>query len=154
MKVESNSKRIWLPVLAAAAWMTTSAGNMAATGQQEHRSGAANSQERTLKVGKNGQMTFDTETKVGDLTLKPGRYRFQHRVEGEEHFVHFTQWTAQNPYRPGETGAPKAHPGEVHCRLEPLAKRVTQTKVTLQKEGGAYRLVRVEVAGENVAHLF
>jgi hypothetical protein len=134
--------------------MITSANNVIAAGQHEHGSATANSQERTLKVGKNGEMTFDTETKVGDITLKPGRYRFQHRVEGEDHFVHFTQWTAQNPYRPGETGAPKAHPGEVHCRIEPLAKKAAQTKVSLQKEDSAYRLVRVEVAGENVAHLF
>lgn len=152
MRYKSN--RIWPPLLAAAALITTSTINMTAAGQHGHDTGTASSQERTLKVGKNGQMSFDTETKVGDLTLKPGRYRFQHRVEGEEHFVHFTQWTAQNPYRPGESGAPKAHPGEVHCKVEPLARKVTQTKVSLHKEDGAYRIVRVEVGGENVAHVF
>ena len=154
MRIESKSNRSWWPVIAAAAWMITSAGNTSLAAQHDHGSRPGNSQDRTLKVGKNGEMTLDTETKVGDLTLKPGRYRFQHRVEGADHFVHFTEWTKQSPYRPNETGTPKAHPGEVRCRLEPLTKKVSQTKLSLQKEDGGYRLVRVEVAGEKAAHLF
>lgn len=71
MRTKPRSNRIWLPVIAAAAWTITSANNVIAAGQHEHGSATANSQERTLKVGKNGEMTFDTETKVGEITLKP-----------------------------------------------------------------------------------
>jgi hypothetical protein len=154
MKIKLKSNRIWWPMFAAAAFMITSAGSMSLAAQHEHGSAAGNGQERTLKVGKTGEITLDTETKAGDITLKPGRYRFQHRAEGADHFVHFTEWTKQSPYRPGETGTPKADQGEVKCRLEPMTKKVSQTRLTLQKEEGGYRLVRAEVAGETAAHLF
>lgn len=108
--------------------------------------------EHALKVGKTGEVTFDKETKVGDLTLKPGRYRFQHRVEGDDHFVHFTEFT--KGIRAGESGAPKAHPGEVKCRIEPLSKKVSQTTIYSVDEGATKRVTKVEVGGENVAHVF
>ncbi len=131
----------WLPLLAAAAWISTGTPALAAHGHDE------------LKVGKTGDITFRTETKVGDLTLEPGRYKFQHRVEGENHFVHFTEWS--KPYSYYETaGGPKAHPGEVKCKLEPLAKKVSGTKVYTTADGGARRVTRIEVGGENVAHIF
>lgn len=107
--------------------------------------------EHTIKVGKTGEVRFDSEVRVGDMTLKPGRYKFQHRVEGSDHFVHFTEWTKQR--LPEETGTPKAHPGEVKCTLEPLNKKVSQTTIYSSTEGGNH-VIKVEVAGENVAHVF
>ena len=114
---------------------------------------AAIAAEHAVKVGKTGEITFHKETKVGDLTLMPGRYQFQHRVEGSDHFVHFTEWTERNPAS-GHSGTLKAHPGEEKCRIEPLSKRVSQTAVFMATEGDAYRVMKVEVAGENVVHLF
>ena len=58
-----------LLVATATLWINTSA---AIAAEHEH----------AMKVGKTGEVTFDKETKVGDVTLKPGRYKFQHRVEG------------------------------------------------------------------------
>ncbi len=114
--------------------------------------GSAAEQEQGLKVGKKGDVTFRQETKVGEMTFKPGRYRFQHRVEGDEHFVHFTEWT--QPYAPGGAAGPVAHPGEVRCRIEPLGKKASQTAVYTISEGGARRVTKVVVRGENVAHIF
>jgi len=108
--------------------------------------------EHALKVGKTGEVTFDKETRVGDLAFKPGRYKFQHRVEGSEHFVYFVEWTKSHPS--GSLGTPTPHPGEVKCRIEPLSRKVLQTKVYTVDEGTAKRLTKVEVRGENVAHLF
>ena len=107
--------------------------------------------EHALKVGKTGEVTFDKETKVGDMTFKPGRYKFQHRVEGSDHFVHFTEYT-KGMYA-GESGTPRAHPGEAKCRLEPLSKKASQTTVYTVDEGAVRRLTKVVVAGENAAHL-
>lgn len=132
---------LWLPLLAAVAWISTGTPALAAHGHDE------------LKVGKTGDISFSTETKVGDVTLEPGRYKFQHRVEGENHFVHFTEWSKSYPYYE-TSGAPKAHPGEVKCKLEPLAKKVSSTTVYTTAEDGARRVTRVEVGGENVAHIF
>jgi hypothetical protein len=135
--------RIWLLAVAALVQMVIL--NTTPTVAAEH--------EHTIKVGKTGDVTFDKETQVGDLTLKPGRYKFQHRVEGEDHFVHFTEVTKAHPYG-GGGGEPKAHPGEVKCKLEPLAKKVDRTTLYYNTEGGVNRLTKAEVAGENVAHVF
>ncbi len=95
-----------------------------------------------IKVGKTGEVKFDQETKIGDLVLAPGNYRLVHRAEGEDHFVRFTR-VKDN-----------VQLGEVKCRLEPLGKKVSLTAISIRDEGGARRIVRIEVAGENVAHIF
>ncbi len=136
--------RTWLLAFAAVVGMLIL--NSAPSTAAEH--------EHTLKVGKKGDVTFAKETKVGDLTLKPGRYTFQHRVEGDDHFVHFTEVTKGSAYSGAGGGVPKAHPGEVKCKLEPLSKKVESTTLYYDTEGGVNRLIKVEVAGENVAHLF
>lgn len=136
-----NRRLLLSIVVAGAALLYTGAAAIAA----EH--------EHAVNVGKTGEIAFDKETKVGDLTLKPGRYQFQHRVEGSNHFVHFTEWTEPNPAS-GHSGTPKAHPGEAKCRLEQLDKKASQTRVFLDTEGTPQRVTKVEVAGENVAHLF
>lgn len=114
----------------------------------------AGENEHILKVGKKGDVAFSKETQVGELTLRPGRYIFQHRTEREEHFVHFTEVIKASPYSGTGGGAEKAHPGEVKCRLEPLTKKVKETTLYYNREGGANRLTKAEVAGENVAHIF
>ena len=66
--------------------------------------------------------------------------------------MHFTEWT--KPYPAYTSGAPKAHPGETKCRIEELSKKVSQTTVYTTDEGNGAKVTKVEVAGENVAHLF
>jgi hypothetical protein len=143
--VEENTmktRHLLLTLAAAAiAWIYTGTAAVA----QEH--------DHAMKVGKTGEVTFDKETKVGDVTLKPGRYKFQHRVEGSDHFVHFTEWTKSGPGPITVSTAPKAHPGEVKCSVEPLNKKVAATTLYLTTEGDAMRITKVEVEGENVAHV-
>lgn len=98
-----------------------------------------------LKVGKSGEVTFSQSTKVGDVLLPHGSYRFVHRVAGEDHFVQFTQLT-----RAGRDF------GEIKCQVERLPQTVSQTAITTSPDdaGGARRITRIEVRGENVAHVF
>ena len=118
----------------------------AAVAQHEHQ--------QVVKVGKKGQMKFDKETRIGDVVLKPGLYTFQHRVDGEDHFVHFTQVTEPSYSSKTGGGVPKAHPGEVKCRLEPLQAKAPHTEVHTAPEGGVVRITKIIVGGENVAHIF
>lgn len=115
---------------------------------------AAAADQQVIKVGKKGEVMLSQETQVGDLTLKPGHYQMQHRVDGEDHMIHFTELKGMhNPSHPGgPTGT--AHPGEVKCRLEPMNAKASQTAVTMSTEGGVRRITRIEIAGENVAHVF
>lgn len=97
-----------------------------------------------LKVGNKGEVSFSQPTKVGDLLFPPGSYRFVHRVSGEDHFVQFTQ-----------TSRARREFGEIKCQVEPLSRKVSQTAITtLADDGGTRRVTRIEVAGENVAHVF
>ncbi len=98
--------------------------------------------------------TISAYTLYKDQATSPSHSYGGMTAEGADHFVHFTELTKDLPYRPGSGGTPKAHPGEAKCKLEPLGKKATQTKVYSTKEDGTYRVTRVEVAGENVAHLF
>ena len=111
-----------------------------------HAEQKAEKGEKTIKVGKKGDVKFDVETLVGDLRLKPGRYQIQHRTDGPDHFVHFTEVT--------KTGSTVAHPGEVKCRLETLDDKVPFTAVYTRQEGASERVTKVLIGGENVAHLF
>jgi hypothetical protein len=116
---------------------------------------ASAADEQAVKVGKKGEMMFGQDTRVGDLTLKAGHYQMQHRVDGSDHMIHFTELKGvhRDPYyESGATGT--AHPGEVKCRLEPMSVKAKQTAVSMSTEGGVRRITRIEIKGENVAHVF
>ena len=115
---------------------------------------AAPLQEKALKVGKTGDVQFRSDTMVGDLMLKPGRYLVQHRTEGADHFVYFTELAKSLPYSHGGGQAATSHPGEVRCMLTPLDDKVRSTTVYTTKQGETVRVTKVLIAGENVAHVF
>ena len=126
--------------------------------QHEHKT-------TTVAVGKKGDVTFTTETKIGDITLKPGRYYIEHRVEGTVqprrvagHYIHFTEVTPkEHERRQAARDALEytvAHPGEIECELEALTKKASKTTVFTTTEDGTRRITRIEIAGEAVAHIF
>lgn len=108
----------------------------------------AQGKEQVIKVGRNGNITLSQDSMVGDVKLPAGDYQVKHRVEGSDHLIHFKQLYSH------KTGGVKAHPGEIKCKLEPLNEKVAQTAVFLSKEDGTMRITRIEISGENVAHLF
>ena len=115
---------------------------------------AAAADQQVIKVGKKGEVMLSQETQVGDMTLKAGHYQMQHRVEGSDHMIHFTEIRGMhNPSAPGGPTS-ETHSGEVKCRLEPMDKKASQTAVTVSTEGGVRRITRIEIQGENVAHVF
>ena len=88
--------------------------------------------QRVIKAGKKGEIMFDQETNIGDTTLKPGHYQIQHRVEGLDHFVHFTEFKGMHHQFQSWSGpSGLAHPGETKCSLEPLQAKASQTRKTL-----------------------
>ena len=113
----------------------------------------AQEQKQVLKVGKKGDIVFTEATQIGNITLKPGHYSFQHRVADGQHFVEFTELQmVQGRHSTGQLiGAKQA--GEIQCTLEPLKEKATQTAVYAEMTGGVRKVTRIEVAGENVAHI-
>ena len=114
---------------------------------QEHQKGMQGheQQQGMVEVGNKGEVSFAVETKVGDLTLRPGLYRFQHRVENGGHYVRFTEL--------GKRGI-KEEAGEVKCAIEPAGEEFSRTAVFSGSEGGMNHVARIEVRGENVVHVF
>jgi hypothetical protein len=118
---------------------------------------AAAADQQVIKVGKKGEVVFDQPTQVGDVTLSPGHYVIQHRVSGEDHFVKFVgakemQHSGTTMTMPMQIGATTSK--EIKCAVEPLNQKATQTAVHIDTSSGSRKVTRIEVAGENVAHVF
>lgn len=95
------------------------------------------------KIGKTGEFKFSQAHKIGETVLQPGTYRFVHRTAGDEHFVKFTL-----------TSKPDRELREIKCQVAQLDHKVSDTSITTVDEGGIKRITRIEVRGENVAHIF
>ena len=151
-------------ILGSSTWIAVVAGLLLGAGaltaaQHEH-------QTTQLAVGPKGDVTFTTETRIADITLKTGRNYIEHRVEGTlqprrvaGHYVHFTQVTAEeHQKRQGARAAigeyTVAHPGEIQCELEALTKKTSKTTIFTTTGNGIPRITRIEIAGEDVAHIF
>ncbi len=105
-----------------------------------------------LKVGKKGDIILEQDTQAGDLLLKAGAYKVQHRIEGDRHVLHFT--SESDVHENGHTVWPARNwSGDARCSLEPLNSKVENTEVATDKTAGGWRLVKVEIGGENVAHV-
>jgi hypothetical protein len=100
-------------------WIGVPASSQERPHADAHAHSTDQAQEEELKVGKKQEIAFRVETIVGDVTLAPGRYRIQHRVDGSDHFVRFTSLDKSS----GE-GAP-----EIKCRLEPLGEKAPKTTI-------------------------
>lgn len=122
-------------------------GDAAVLGAQQHQQHQEH--HAKVEVGNKGEVSFNVETGVGDLMLKPGSYQFQHRVENGEHFVRFTELSKS----PAGT-RPKDMAGEVKCAIEPAGEGFSRTAIFSTVEGGMNRVTRIEVKGENVVHVF
>lgn len=105
----------------------------------------------SMKSGKMAEVSFGSKTRVGDLTLPAGTYRIQHRVKGSDHFMDFTGLARPNP--PNQ-GIPTGYSGKAECRWESLPVKAQRTAVMTTEENGVRRVTRIEIAGEDVAHLF
>ena len=99
-----------------------------------------------LRIGEDGTVAFSAPTVVGELLFEPGRYRFEHTAEGDEHFIGFS--SSDSP-----SDAPPA--ARAKCRLERLKKPAKRTEVHALVQGNGWRLVEwIQVRGESVKHAF
>ncbi len=92
------------------------------------------------KVGKKGEIILARDTQAGDLMLKAGAYRVQHRIAGDRHVLHFMSES-------------RNWSGDVQCSLEPLNGKVQNTEAVMTDTGALMKLVKVEIGGENVVHV-
>ena len=104
------------------------------------------------RIGKKGEMVFDTSVRVGDQLLKEGTYQIQHVMEGEDHVIVFRRMVRNSPYGDLTTGKEVAR---VKCRVEPLGEKAKHGGVRFGTNAAGEKTVEeVHVRGENVKHLF
>jgi hypothetical protein len=107
----------------------------------------AQGRQSQIIVGKTGVFTLPSVTKVGTLTLQPGRYLLQHRDERRGgHTMHFVGFSSR--------GIEPSQRFEQKCKVEPLPAKATRTRIFLAKANGEERITKIEIKGENVAHVF
>lgn len=109
----------------------------------------------STKIGKQGDIWLSRGTKIGDLTLKPGHYQIQHETRsGTQHGFSFQQLgdpgLALQYSDEATIGAPRVVP----CTPETLTAIAKHTVVTTVPDGNERRITRIEIKGENVAHVF
>lgn len=113
-----------------------------------------------IKTGIRDEITLSSVTKVGTLTLQPGQYILEHRMSHGKHAMHFVSFIpygglpghGRTYYPSGPMGISEV--GKQACELEPLKAKVEQTRIFLAEENGVKWISRIEIKGENVAHLF
>lgn len=117
---------------------------------QDHQ---AHHQKEEVIIGKKGQIHFTQNVKVGTSVLKAGMYQVQHMMEGSEHVVIFKEVSMQAGYKHGNTPVGK-EVARTKCKVEPVAKSVNNTKITLRTNAaGEKEVAEVQVAGEKFKHL-
>jgi len=105
-----------------------------------------------LKAGKEGKFTLDQQAQVGGITLQQGTpYVIQHTVVDGVHYVRFEEAFTGNDER---THLSPTDMGVIKCRVEPLSEKATETRIFTEKQSDGLHITRVEVAGENVVHIF
>lgn len=107
-----------------------------------------------LLVGKKGMVRFSEKVRVGDRLIEPGMYHVQHLVEGTDHVFVFKPVTMPAGYREYSMVEGREIV-RLKCRVEPVAKSVNNTKVTLGRNTAGERTIEeIQVAGEKVKHIF
>lgn len=107
-----------------------------------------------LALGKKGMVRLSEKTRVGDRLLEPGMYHVQHVVEGTDHVFVFKPVTMPAGYREYSM-LEGSEIVRLKCRVEPVAKSVSNTKITLGRNTAGERTIEeIQVAGEKVKHVF
>ncbi|HUJ31524.1 MAG TPA: hypothetical protein VLY23_09610 [Candidatus Acidoferrum sp.] len=97
-----------------------------------------------MKASKKAEIVLTKAAQVGGVVLPAGRYTFRHEVSQGQHFATFV----------GPEGTKSTTIKEIKCTNEPLKQAVKQTSVSVENVGGVDKITRIEVKGENVAHIF
>jgi hypothetical protein len=106
-------------------------------------------------IGKKGEVHFNVPVKAGSIALQPGMYQVQHFMEGTDHFVGFKEMEMPAGYRHGNTPVAKEAMARIKCKVETVAKKVSNTTITLRTNAaGEKEIADVQVAGEAFKHLF
>ena len=95
-----------------------------------------------FRVGKNGQVTLDTDLWFGDVVLKKGRYTLQHRIEGADHIFVFLD-------------AKRGQQITIHSKRVFPGDGTSESMIHAKEEKDRrVHVTKIELASENMDHTF
>lgn len=95
-------------------------------------------------VSESQRVTFNEPIQVGEALLPQGEYKVQHVMEGENHFMVFTQMTSHVPAT-----------ARAKCQLVPLAEKASQNLVLYgHDEKNVHVLQELIFRGDAAKHVF
>ncbi len=95
-------------------------------------------------VAETQTLTFSDPIKVGDVVLPQGEYRVQHKMEGENHLMVFTQLRVSRPVE-----------ARAKCELVKLPSKADRTEVIyLLNDGSVHVLREITFRGDTAKHVF
>ena len=102
---------------------------------------------------KTGMLRLDEPVWVGNVRLKDRMYHVTHVIEGDKHLLVFKSVTLRAGYQEGFMWEGD-EVVRVECRVEPVTKSVSNTKVLFGKNAAGERVIEeIQIAGEKVKHL-
>ncbi len=102
--------------------------------------------EQTFKIGKNGEVKFGEDVKMGDLLVRKGRYVLEHRLDGDRHLFILTSAERVE----ARAAAVYEVPTEVLVSKVPVKKSAVYAA---ERDNHLLQVTVVQIAGENVDHL-
>ncbi|HLG54278.1 MAG TPA: hypothetical protein VI485_03040 [Vicinamibacterales bacterium] len=111
-----------------------------------------------VAVGKNGEVQFSTDTRVGSMLLKPGHYQFQHRsIDGQNYLIVRERFPVPSGGGTHVVGAGTGREiARVPCRIVQTGtgEKVPATAFYWRKDAdGIRRVTRVDIRGEKEGHV-
>jgi len=105
---------------------------------------AAKSGDAVMKNGRKGEISITAPVQVGDITLAPGDYIVQHRVQADEHLMYFTP----------KSDVTKEQSAPVTCELDPQSPRWRSSAVWLKLKDGNKAIEKIMIKDEKVVYNF
>ena len=102
---------------------------------------------------KKGMLRLSNPAWAGNVRLKERMYHVKHVVDGDKHLLVFKSVTLRAGYQGGLMWEGK-EVARLECRVEPVAKSVSNTKVKFGRNLAGERVIEeIQIAGEKVKHV-
>ncbi|HEY5884968.1 MAG TPA: hypothetical protein VIT88_09800 [Pyrinomonadaceae bacterium] len=102
---------------------------------------------------KKGMLRLSNPAWAGNVRLKDRMYHVKHVVDGDKHLLIFKSVTLRAGYQGGLMWEGK-EVARLECRVEPVAKSVSNTKVKFGRNAAGERVIEeIQIAGEKVKHV-
>ena len=102
-----------------------------------------------FKIGKNGEVKFGVDIRIGDLVLKKGKYILQHRIENGDHIFVFLNTKVEQKNASANT------PITIRSKGVFPGDGAGQSMIHgKEQKDHSVRISKIEIASENMDHTF